>query len=125
MGIRNCLFRFGYFTIVMAGLAGTACHSYKRNNAHPDADMSSITKGKVLADQYCKSCHLLPDPALLDAGSWEKGVLPHMGPLLGIQSFKGRTYPADRNDRYLDPGYYPAAPLLNPEDWGHIVDYYT
>jgi hypothetical protein len=110
--------------ILLMGALAVACNHYKRNDAHPEIPGSSIEKGEALAAQYCQSCHVLPDPSLLDVKSWEKGVLPHMGPLLGIASFNGQTYPSNRNDRFLDHGYYPSAPMLKPEDWQHIIDYY-
>jgi len=110
--------------VVAIGCCG-ACKEYNRNHAHEGVQRSSIEKGEELATRYCQSCHALPDPSQLDANSWERGVLPHMGPLLGIRYFKGRRYPFAEGDRFLDKGYYPHSPLLNEEDWQHIVDYYT
>jgi len=125
--MRNWPSIFVIGLVVLAGIPFISCDpgDIKRNNTHSETDLSSIRKGKILAAQYCQSCHQLPDPALLDAGSWEKGVLPHMGPLLGINYYNGKTYPADRNDRYLFKNYYPSVPMLKPEEWGHIIDYYT
>jgi len=77
-----------------------------------------------LAIKYCQSCHLLPDPSLLDTKSWEKGVLPNMGPRLGIFQYGFETYPSFRKDRNLDPNYYPPQPLLNSDEWQNILDYY-
>ncbi|HXO74391.1 MAG TPA: hypothetical protein VN824_04155, partial [Puia sp.] len=87
--------------------------------------ISSIRKGEQLAAVYCGSCHLLPDPSLLNSKSWEKGVLPQMGPRLGIFDHGFEHYPSNRNDPNLRENYYPAAPLLKPEEWEHILDYYT
>jgi hypothetical protein len=78
----------------------------------------------VLAVKYCQSCHLLPDPSLLDKSSWKNGVLPNMGPRLGIfQYFE--TYPSSRNDKNLPPNFYPSKPLLGVDEWQNIIDYYT
>ena len=77
-----------------------------------------------MAIKYCQSCHLLPDPSLLDTKSWEKGVLPNMGPRLGIFQYGFETYPSFRKDRNLDPNYYPPQPLLNSDEWQNILDYY-
>lgn len=117
--------------IVESGVFGlgifffTSCHSFQRNQSHPEITDASIAKGKELASRRCQACHTLPDPGLLDSKTWERGVLPHMGPLFGIFSFKGRSYPNDRGDRYLEPGYYPSEPTISKEDWQHIIDYYT
>lgn len=119
---------FHYLQVIaLSGLIGISggCQHYNRNHAHPEVSEASIRRGEALAAQYCQSCHSLPDPDLLDFKSWDQGVLPHMGPLLGIKSFNGRYYPSNSNDSYLDKNYYPSAPVLKPEDWQHILDYYT
>ena len=90
-----------------------------------DVPLSSIKKGEVLALKYCQSCHLFPDPSLLDTKSWENGVLPNMGPRLGIFNYGFKTYPSFKNDRNLAPNFYPAQPLLSSDEWQNIIDYYT
>src|SRR3954451_9446680 len=75
-----------------------SCQEYKRNRTHAKTSLSSIVDGKKLAVKYCQSCHLLPEPSLLDAKSWEKGVLPNMGPRLGIFNFNFASYPSQRYD---------------------------
>ena len=102
-----------------------SCKNYTRNNTHSDVPLSSIRKGNALATKYCQSCHLLPDPSLLDSKSWEKGVLPNMGPRLGIFHYGLQTYPSSRNDLSLDANYYPKDPVLSLEEWQNIIDYYT
>lgn len=86
---------------------------------------SSIQKGEVLATRYCQSCHQLPDPGLLDKRSWQKGVLPAMGPRLGIFGHNGYRYPSLINDPDVGRGFYPSAPLLAHWQWQEIIDYYT
>ncbi len=87
--------------------------------------MESINKGKELAGRYCNSCHALPDPSWLDAATWESGVLPVMGPYLGIHQFNYKDYPSWRFDHQLDEQPYPPKPLLSREEWASIIDYYT
>jgi len=84
----------------------------------------SIYAGETLAKKYCQSCHAFPDPSLLDVKSWETGVLPNMGPRLGIFAFKGKRYPSLRYDRYVPRSYYPSKPLINPDQWQDILNYY-
>lgn len=102
-----------------------SCTNDRRNNSHKDVSLRSIEKGEQLASIYCKSCHALPDPSLLDSKTWEKGVLPQMGPRLGIFGFNFQQYPSYRNDPYVGAGFYPSKPVISEEDWQHIVDYYT
>ena len=66
-----------------------SCNNLKKNKSHQHISDASIEKGKRLAATYCQSCHLLPDPSLLDAKNREEGVLPSMGPRLGIFYFSG------------------------------------
>jgi hypothetical protein len=110
--------------IIMIFSVASGCNHYYRNNAHPEIADADITKGKALAAIYCQSCHSLPDPSQLNANSWEKGVLPNMGPRLGIFHNGFQSYPSSKYDKYLDKGFYPSAPLLKPEEWQQIIDYY-
>jgi len=118
----NCFRRLAAIVVI---ICCGSCKEYNRNHVHREVLRSSIAKGEALAVSYCQGCHALPDPSILDAKSWEKGVLPHMGPLLGIRYFNGRRYPSAEGDRFLDKGYYPALPVVSEEDWQHIIDYYT
>lgn len=112
--LLSVIFYVGFFS---------SCKSYHRNSAHKEVSTASIKKGEALAKIYCQSCHQLPDPSLLDTKSWEKGVLPGMGPRLGIFSFGYETYPYVR-DRNIDAHFYPSQPVMPLNDWQNILDYY-
>ena len=68
---------------------------------------------------------MLPDPSLLDSKSWEKGVLPNMGPRLGIFQYGYQTYPSFKHDPELDTVFYPTQPTLTLDEWKNIMDYYS
>ena len=102
----------------------SSCKSYHRNSTHKDVPIASIKKGEALAKIYCQSCHQLPDPSLLDTKSWEKGVLPAMGPRLGIFSYGFEMYPRTARDVNIGPEFYPHQPILSLTDWQNILDYY-
>ncbi len=102
----------------------SSCKSYHRNSTHKEVSISSIKKGEALAKIYCQSCHMLPDPSLLDTKSWEKGVLPEMGPRLGIVRYGFEIYP-QRKDQNLPANFYPSQPVLSYTDWQNILDYYV
>ena len=101
-----------------------SCKEYHRNKLHPEISNAAISRGEALAVKYCQSCHLLPDPNLLDAKTWEEGVLPVMGPYLGIFSHYFQKYPNAKRDLNLDSNFYPSKPLLTIEEWQNIIDYY-
>jgi hypothetical protein len=123
MGTNKCAPTLVYllqFACFISALV-LSCTDYKSNSSSP----GDIKKGKELAAVYCQSCHLLPDPSLADARTWKDGILPIMGPRLGIFHFKDRYYPNSRNDFNLDRRFYPTKPALTDEQWEQIVDYYT
>jgi hypothetical protein len=68
--------------------------------------------GAVLADQYCSSCHLRPEPALLDKDTWVKHVLPAMAPKVGVGVWQDNQY------------YVTGKGTLSIKQWQEIVDYY-
>jgi len=114
------IFITGFLFVLFFG-----CKDYHRNSTHKDVSLSSIKKGEELAVKYCQSCHLLPDPSLLDTKSWEKGVLPNMGPRLGIFHFGFQNYPSYKNDLNLGLNFYPSEPAMSLEEWQSIIDYFT
>ena len=105
-------------------LAISSCSQIKTNPSHKNVSEESIEKGRELAKNYCQSCHMLPDPSWVDSKTWEKGILPNMGPLLGIFYFQNKTYPSSRFDMNVS-GVYPSKPLVSEEQWQNIIDYYT
>ncbi|HXO76105.1 MAG TPA: cytochrome c, partial [Puia sp.] len=114
--------------IVIAGfLMMGACRSggYRKNQSHADVDDGLIARGDTLAAKYCASCHQLPEPDQLDAGSWANGVLPQMGPRLGIFTFMNQRYPNNIGDPNVGRTFYPGKPAMSEEDWKAIVAYYT
>src|SRR5882757_4193231 len=102
-----------------------SCGRPARNSAGTSIADSSIQKGKALASVYCQSCHQLPDPSLLNKRSWEKGVLPAMGPRLGIFQFGMNRYPSDVRDPDVGRKFYPSRPLLTDWQWQEVIDYYS
>lgn len=104
---------------------GQSAHQFVKNSLHQNVPDESIAKGQALAKQYCQSCHMFPSPSLLDAKTWENGVLPQMGPRLGIFEYQYRRYPNSVNDVHVGRGYYPLKPLVTPAEWQSIIDYYT
>lgn len=111
-----------FFAVVLVVTSG--CNEFHRNQTHPEISNADIRDGKALAATYCGSCHALPDPALLDAKTWEKGVLPVMGPRLGIFQHNLQEYPSYKYDMSLDKNYYPAQPVVKPDEWQKIMAYY-
>lgn len=87
---------------------------------------TALTSGQ-LAQRYCASCHLFPEPALLDKATWTRSVLPAMAWRLGIrdtayQPLLGRNM----SEQYLirQATVFPDSAQLSLASWQRIVDYY-
>lgn len=104
------------------------CHQKSRSGHTLSRNQGTSVdhEGERLAKKYCRSCHLFPDPSLLDKETWLTGVLPNMGLRLGIRT---------GNDPYADLipeerkiirklNVYPEKPLLTKKQWKEIVNYY-
>ena len=114
------------FLCVISGLVSIAsCRHYEKNATHQHISDENIKAGEKLAAVYCQSCHALPDPKDLDAKSWENGVLPMMGPRLGIFEHHYKTYSSYKYDKDIGTTFYPAQPLLSSVEWQQIIDYYS
>ena len=81
-----------------------------------------LARGEDLARKICVTCHLFPDPELLDRQTWKEGVLPWMASWVGLAPPPGERLP----DGSLvdDASVYPSAPLLSADQWQAVVDYY-
>lgn len=71
--------------------------------------------GARVAKKYCASCHLFPEPGLLDKQTWKEGVLPMMAVRLGIQYYEGSyATTLDKKEN-----------AVSFTDWIEIAEYYT
>ncbi|HUX84078.1 MAG TPA: VCBS repeat-containing protein [Chitinophagaceae bacterium] len=102
------------YMVIPATLWFGSCHGPSRENQD----------GATLAKQYCATCHSFPEPSLADRNSWLTGILPGMGPRLGIFQYSGIKYPNERNLPGVPPYYYPSKPLLSATQWQAILNYY-
>ena len=117
--------------LLLAGsLLLPACQSTPSDAETASADTLVPTQlsGQQLAGTYCKSCHLLPDPALLDKKTWP-GVLAQMALRLGqsdqqMQALMRYDNP-DELSRLIAANVYPEHPTMHPADWQKLVAYYT
>jgi hypothetical protein len=94
----------------------------------PDASTQPDTSARYIAEKYCSSCHLFPDPSLLDQKTWLRNVLPNMAFRLGINSIYNNPYidlEEEEKDLVKNTGVYPENPIISDQDWQKIVQYYA
>lgn len=81
-------------------------------------DETAANSGAALAERYCQSCHLKPDPSLLPKERWSQSVLPVMGLFLG-------TTPVTVATTAIERSMFPSTPAMTAEEWQALVDYYV
>lgn len=87
----------------------------------------SALTGEELARIYCATCHIFPEPSLLDKTTWKNNVLPNMGWRLGIRKPGEDPYATIEKDEVelvKALNVYPSKQMLPVENWKKIVDYY-
>ena len=84
------------------------------NDSQQSANEENLHQGFELSQKYCGSCHLLPEPDLLNKATWAEHVLPKMGTLIGFRRFAS-DYIAVSD----------TANGLTLEQWRNIVRYYV
>lgn len=94
----------------------------KPSTSTPAPATRTDLSGEQLAKMYCGNCHRFPEPSMLTRETWRIGVMPSMGPRLGIFSVEGRFYPTDPEKKAF--GLYPNHPAMSEEDWKKLLDYY-
>lgn len=79
------------------------------------------SEGEKLAQTYCASCHVFPEPTLLDKATWKNNIMPVMARQLGLQIVSGEVYPDIQRS---ENGKFESVSSISPEDWAKIVAYY-
>jgi hypothetical protein len=88
----------------------------------PASSPEEFKLGQNLAKQWCSSCHLLTEPAVLDKVNWGLEILPAMGDWMGI-----RDYPYEQvemHPRVREAGKIPKDPQMSLEEWRSICRFY-
>ena len=80
-------------------------------------------KGYELSRVVCSSCHLLPEPQLLDKVTWAMEVLPAMEARLGFHNIVPFEQ-LSMQKRVRDAKIIPEKPLMSVEEWRSICTYY-
>ncbi|GGM95100.1 hypothetical protein GCM10010967_30600 [Dyadobacter beijingensis] len=97
-------------TAIFITITGQSCG--RSGQSADDSLSGELAAGRDAARKRCSTCHLPPDPALLDKETWKKQVLPAMAPYFGIEVWQKSQYFA---------GERAAMPIA---EWTQIVAYY-
>jgi hypothetical protein len=80
-------------------------------------------KEEALAKKYCSSCHLFPEPSLLNKHTWESSVLPEMSFRMGLSNDKLSALLAEDIPTVLSA--LPATPMVTEEEWKSITHFFV
>lgn len=82
---------------------------------------NKLSEGEKLAQTYCASCHLFPEPSLLDKTTWKNNILPIMAQQMGLQIVNSEVYPDIQKGA---DGKFESVASVTPEDWAKIIAFY-
>ncbi len=97
------------------------------NLARPisQADSVALSEGRKLAQTICASCHLFPEPALLDRVTWAMEVLPDMAHWIGMRLHDEDPYLALGLDECVrEARVIPDRPPITVKQWRSLCFYY-
>ncbi len=121
--IRSTWIVLGFLSILILSCSQEKASS-TNTNTYPKESVQITSEGHRLALTYCQGCHVFPEPALLDTGSWRK-VVKHMGYRLGINAEEGYANMATLDRQLLQmQAVFPEKPLLSEADFKKLKDYY-
>lgn len=99
----------------------------ERKQPPPSLELLAATdlnlNGEQLANAYCATCHIKPEPDILDKSIWREKVLPDMRKRMGLilaEDF-GQALPEDTG---VPPGVYSKKQFIRATDWEKILTYY-
>lgn len=76
-------------------------------------------RGALLSEQYCGSCHLRPDPSVLDRATWVSKVFPMMRQNMGLD-----PAPKEAQNIHDLASFYPSHPMMTEDEWYTVVTWY-
>lgn len=117
-----------FSTLIFWGFLAIACNPISERKQPPPsleqlASMDLRLDGNRLAQAYCGSCHLMPEPEVLDRNTWKNHVLPDMRRRMGLylEEDFGTELPEDAG---VPPGIYSKVQLIKRADWVKIEEFY-
>jgi hypothetical protein len=114
----------------------TSCTSKKEKFTSEQARFDSLKtisatshtlNGRQVSQAICGSCHMFPEPELLDKHTWKNGVLPHMAVRMGFMTFANNPYAKLSRaeiEAVVKATVFPHEPILDTTTWNKIALFY-
>jgi hypothetical protein len=128
--------RFSTFYFVLFILTTASCGKEPgeqgKNNDKTAAELEipnlEEISGPQLARSYCSSCHLFPEPDLLDKNTWRIYILPRMGHFFGIyttSTSRDSLIEGGRAGLFVERrNIFPVTPIIDTAVYHKIIKYY-
>lgn len=127
--------RSSFLITVLIGLFFSCKEEQKTDSSYQNSTLvnssesvSQVNSGKALSELYCATCHLYPEPALLDKATWREYMLPRMGYVYGIYkdpSERDALFESNAGgERVKQSGLFPDRQTLPDSLWDQIQAYY-
>jgi hypothetical protein len=93
-----------------------------------EASRANVAKGRAVAEKYCSSCHLTPQPESMSQDN-AAFMLAYMGLFHGVDASRGldeaeRAQFKSRYELLKKTGAIPVAPQISVSDWKYLRAYY-
>ena len=86
------------------------------------AEPVNLAKAEALARQHCITCHLFPEPNLLDKKTWTSQVMPRMAIRMGLSPESVNKHP--EAEALWKSGRFTRQPLITKADYLAVLEYY-
>jgi hypothetical protein len=83
---------------------------------------AAAASDEVVARAACSTCHLFPDPRLLDKTIWPAHIFPKMRLYMGLDKVDLKA--SEDAQILAKAGFFPAAPLIPESSWQRITNWY-
>ena len=122
--------------VLLVGVTIFSCTSRTETASSETSDPDSLKilsatvhtlNERQVAQAICGSCHVFPEPALLDKNTWKNGVLPHMALRLGFMSFANNPYAKLSRaeiEAVVKATVFPHEPIIDTATWEKIAHFY-
>ncbi|MEM6642693.1 MAG: VCBS repeat-containing protein [Bacteroidota bacterium] len=114
-----------FFSAALVAIFVALISCQDQRQEHPAAD-----EGRLLAQQYCSGCHILPEPDELNKQIWREEIMPKMGYMLGLRGLSPDELksfnddPRGKIEQKNSPYLIAKEPVISREQYDLISAYY-
>ncbi len=85
-------------------------------------DADEVARGELLSTNHCASCHVYPQPDIVDKHTWAIEILPGHARLLGLEPVDWNSIPG--GERVRTAKLLPTQPRVTHDEWRAMCAFY-